>query len=117
MIDLLTLAILAIIAATLLALLWRSSLPRLNALPNEIWRDTLTTRLQQIIAGLAEDQQGHGTAIEHLSETTARLESAVTDLRGVIDRLTLPCETCPARDTARRVARIERALEFEEPTK
>ena len=117
MIDLLTLAILAIIATALLTMLWRSAYPRLDALPNEVWRDALTTRLQQIIAGVQEDQAGHGSAIEHLSATTARLESAVTDLRGVIDRLTLPCETCPARDTARRVARIEAALELEEPMK
>jgi hypothetical protein len=35
-------------------------------------------------------------------------------LRSVIDRLTLPCASCPARETARRVERLEQALELYE---
>jgi hypothetical protein len=66
MIDLLTLIVLIVIATALVILAWRGAVPRLSVLPNEIWRDALTNRVQTIIAGLSEDQQGHGLAIEHL---------------------------------------------------
>lgn len=119
MIAVMTPLLLAVIAATLLAILWHARRDRAHDLlddhrtPDALFRERLTNRLQELLmplSGFQDDLTGTTQAVNELSATTAahaghlrdlnehlaRLEAHITDL-AVLVRQFAPCEACPIR--------------------
>lgn len=102
--DPVAVALLAVIAAASVARLWYDRRARLldpKATPDLLFRTKLADELTLMISpltGLKEDLDSNVRAVEGLSETTARLETAVTDLRAAVKELrtlSQPCADCP----------------------
>lgn len=120
-------ALLCVIAASLIAILYqqivggRAALLDPSKTPDYMYRERLTSRLQELIApleGFQMELESSNQAIEQLSVVVATLQRNVSDLTSTVERLKhhvaettqavaaleqqatrSPCQSCPMRES------------------